>query len=431
MEKVPGSGPKVARKDRRESDRVRQMLDARRAAGREHPIRWPERLGKTDLVRPDGPLVWIHVATEKIALDFLQLIERMRLERDELNFLITTEKYSAKNPLAGQLTGTCFHQFLPLEDGHGLAQFLDHWKPDTCIWADRDLRELVFEAIAKNNIPLFMVNASFSDDDQHRLRWFPGAARKAFNQCECILAIDGRSAHNMKRLGVDADRIEILGYMHEGAPPLDCVQSERDKIAAFLAARPIWLAAGIAEAEEELVLSVHKHVSRRSHRLLLILVPDDKTRGPKLAADLEHDGWTVGLRSAGQTPEQDTQIYVADLAREMGLWFRISPVSFIGCSLFPNTGKPRNPYQATALGSAVLHGPERGVFAGIYDRLHTAGAAREVACEKSLADELEILLAPDKVAEMARAAWEVSTSGAEVTDRLCTLVFENLDARGI
>jgi 3-deoxy-D-manno-octulosonic-acid transferase len=39
------------------------------------------------------------------------------------------------------------------------------------------------------------------------------------------------------------------------------------------------------------------------------------------------------------------------------------------------------------------------------------------------------LLSPDRAAEMARRAWEITSAGSEVTDRVIELVAQSLDER--
>ena len=64
------------------------------------------------------------------------------------------------------------------------------------------------------------------------------------------------------------------------------------------------------------------------------------------------------------------------------------------------------------------------------DRLERAGAARQVTDANQLGQAVETLLAPDKAALMAQAAWQIETSGADVTDHIITLVTARLDDEG-
>ncbi len=59
---------------------------------------------------------------------------------------------------------------------------------------------------------------------------------------------------------------------------------------------------------------------------------------------------------------------------ELGLFYRLSPIVFVGGSLVHHGGQ--NPIEAIKLGAAVLHGPHVGNFDDIYRALDGAGGAR-------------------------------------------------------
>jgi len=147
-----------------------------------------------------------------------------------------------------------------------------------------------------------------------------------------------------------------------------------------------------------------------------------------LAEALQADGWAFGRRTAGAAPGVDAQAYLADTMGELGLWYRLAPVSFVGGSLDSIGG--HNPFEPAALGSAILHGPHVANFADIYRRLTEAGAARLVSSPETLAEAVGALLSPDRAAEMAHAAWGVVSSGAEAVDRAVEVVLEHLPANG-
>lgn len=417
--------------------RARQMLETRLAEGREHKQRARERLGEASQARPDGLLLWLHGEDEKRAFDLIHLIARLRVETDDLSYLVTTGSYDPGERLAELLPGHCLHQYLPYETGPGMGRFLEHWRPDLVLWGAPDLPLAVLQALEGAGPPVFWINAAMPDEAQNRLRWFPGQASAALGRVGAILAADGRSATNLRRLGVPAERIDVTGPLQEGAPPLPCPAHERDTLAALLAARPVWLAAGVNAREMPIVLGAHARAARRSHRLLLILVPENLATGEALAESFERDGWVTALRSTQEDPVREIEIYVADLPDELGLWYRLAPVAFLGGTLARDgtlarngqarNGQARDPFEAAALGAALLHGPRTGSHAHAYERLGDAGAARLVRGESELARELDYLMAPDKAAEMARAAWEVTTAGAEVTDRVCAMILGALD----
>jgi hypothetical protein len=141
---------------------------------------------------------------------------------------------------------------------------------------------------------------------------------------------------------------------------------------------------------------------------------------------LQSDRWRFNRRTAGEMPDAEANVYLADTMGELGLWYRVAPTSLVGGSLQPIGG--HNPFEPAALGSAILHGPFVTNFVDIYQRLTEAGAARLVTGPDTLAEAVHELMNPDKAASMAHAAWEVVSQGAEVTDRALDAIFDRLDA---
>ena len=83
--------------------------------------------------------------------------------------------------------------------------------------------------------------------------------------------------------------------------------------------------------------------------------------------------------------------------------------------------------EAAALGSAILHGPRTGTLGPVFGRLGAARATRAVASANDLGDALGDLLAPDRAARLAQAAWAVASDGAEVTEGILTRIRKILD----
>lgn len=408
--------------------RAERRLSREIAAHRESGERGPERLGVTPIARPDAPLVWIHVGNETEAMGIPEVVDRLHEERDDLAVLISTARHGPDELFASRLPPDVILQHAPYDIGPGAIAFLEHWRPDVAVWADNSLNPGLIEATHAASVPLFLVDARVPE--RPGWRWLPGLRRALLRRFTHVLAGDKRAAAGLAALGVPAGRIEATGFLQEGTAPLPCSQAERDSLAEILAARPVWLVAGATPKEARRVADVHRNAIRRSHRLLLVIVPDDEANGPTLAEWLEGEGWVTGLRSRDDDPEPDVEVFVADLPDELGLWYRLSPLALIGGTL-GGDGPVRNPYEAAALGSAVLFGPHTGMWRESFERLHEVGAARAVNGVADLTLAVETLLAPDKVAAMAAAAWEVTTSGAEATDRVVDLVMDALDAQGV
>ena len=329
-------------------------------------------------------------------------------------------------PPPPRLRGAAVWQTLAPEGGVEAERFVRHWAPDCCLWSGGAPNAALLGAASAAGVPLFLVDADESDLEVSGLGWLPSLRGNGFAQFDVALARDEAAARRLRRLGMAADRISVIGPLQEGSGPLPCDEAEFGAFSELLATRPIWLAAMTQPAEVPCVLQAHRAALRLAHRLLLILVPDRPEDGDAAAADIAAAGFLAARRSTSERPDDATQVYLADTRGEMGLWYRLAPVTFMASSLDPGHGG-RDPYEAAALGSAVIYGPNAGQHLDSYSRLVAGGAARMAGDVAGLSAVLSHLIAPDRAATMAQAGWQIVSDGAEVTDRITDLVLDTLD----
>ena len=89
-------------------------------------------------------------------------------------------------------------------------------------------------------------------------------------------------------------------------------------------------------------------------------------------------------------PDGATDIYIVDTVGELGLFYRVAPLVFMGGSLVPHGGQ--NPIEPGKLGAAILHGPHIGNFIDVYAALDEAGGASLAQDAKELAQTASDLL---------------------------------------
>jgi 3-deoxy-D-manno-octulosonic-acid transferase len=403
-----------------------RKLRERLAEGKEDPARIDERRGIAGRPRPDGPLIWFHAASVGESVALLELVRQLLDDHDTLSVLVTTGTVTSASIMADRLPDGALHQFLPLDARPFVRRFLDHWRPDIAVWTESELWPALICETKARGIPMVLLNARMSKASHDRWRFLRGMARSLLSRFDRALVQDGLTEIYLRRLGLPIDRMEVTGTLKEGAAALPVRTSELETMRAEIGGRPVWVAASTHPGEEERVLEAHRIVLRTNPRLLLILVPRHPDRGDEIASLLEADNWAFTRRSAGEGPEAEAPVYLADTMGELGLWYRLAPVSFVGGSWEPIGG--HNPFEPAALGSAILHGPYVTNFVDIYQRLTEARAARLVSAPQTLAEAVDDLLSPDRAAAMAHAAWEVVSAGADVTERAKNVILDMLDA---
>ena len=117
---------------------------------------------------------------------------------------------------------------------------------------------------------------------------------------------------------------------------------------------------------------------------------------------------------------------MAEDSAELGLWYRLASVTYMGGTLTRGGESPRHPFEPAGLGSAIVHGPHPSAHAAEWQALDRAGGARRIYAAGALPSAIEDLSAPDAAARLARAAWEVATAGAEITRRIADAILSDL-----
>jgi len=375
--------------------------------------------------RPDGPLIWAHAADPDRIPALTQLAVRAEGQRPGLHMLLT---HVDERDMPDRLPGNIIPLIVPRDSPGDSHEFLAHWRPDVGVWHTGHLRPTLLSAARQAEVPMILVDATEDGFVETRLPWARRVDRAALMTFERLYAHSANAGRRLARIGADPDRIEVTGRLQEGGAALPCNEETRTDMAETLATRPIWMAAMIEPDEFPTVIEAHRQAIRVAHRLMLILVPRSPDDGDDMAASLREQGMRFIRWSDGGYPEETTQVLVADTYGEMGLWYRLSPVTFMGSSLTAGHGG-RDPYEPAALGSAILYGPNVSRYIQSYSRFARAGAARIVRDASTLSAAVLRLNAPDQAAIMAQAAWEVATEGAEVTDKVLERLDEILDRR--
>lgn len=405
-----------------------RKLASRLAEGKEDPDRIDERRGIAAIPRPAGELLWFHAASVGESLSLLDLIEALIDERPDLNVLITTGTRSSADLLERRLPDQTIHQFVPLDARPFVQAFLDHWKPDVAVWTESELWPSLIHETRERGIPMLSINTRMSKASYSKWIKIRGAARALLGKFDLFLAQDQITVKHLKRLGAAPSKVRVNGSLKESNGALPHDEEMRQDISVALETRPVWLAASTHPGEEAMVAQAQRIARRTAPRLLLIIAPRHPERGPQIAETLRKEGWRVGLRSEGAQPDAVMDIYVADTLGEMGLWYRIAPLNFLGGSLVAIGG--HNPFEPAALGSAIIHGPHTANAEEIYDRLDEAEGAKLVKDAKGLSEAVIELLEPHKSAAMAHAAWEISSQGAQAAETAIIEINAALDRAG-
>ena len=362
--------------------------------------------------RPDGRLVWLHAGAGNGGGALPPLV-RALLEGSPCDAVLVTMP-------GGPALRDAICVPPPADTPESATAFLDHWRPDACIWLDDPLMPVLLHVAGGRGLAMMLADAR--EPQVRGQHVWPGVLRQALAGFRHVLVRNAEAERMFVKAGVAAARVRVTGLLERQSPALAINEAERVAMARAIGTRPVWLAAAVPEAEDDAIAAAHLSAMRLAHRLLMIVVPDDPQRGTELADRLRRQyGLDTVCRSRDEEPVEEAQAYIADTEGEIGLWYRLAPVTYLGGTLL-GSGPLRRPSEAAAMGSAILHGLADGGSAPEIAQLREAGASRVVPSAADLGDAVGDLLAPDRCARLARAAWATFSAGAEATAQTVALV---------
>jgi 3-deoxy-D-manno-octulosonic-acid transferase len=320
--------------------------------------------------------------------------------------------------VAKRFPADIIHQYVPYDSPRYVARFLDHWRPSLALFIESDLWPNLILSSAARRLPMVLINGRMSHRSFPRWRRFNGT----------ISALLGRFDVCLAQSQIDAERFAALGgrnvittgnlKLDVPAPPADAAKLER--LMSVTRGRPIIVAASTHPGEEDLLVATHRTLAGYFPSLLSVVVPRHPDRGEAIARSIGATGLRVGLRSRGELPTAAIAIYVADTMGELGLFYRLAPIVFMGGSLVPHGGQ--NPIEAVKLGASIVHGPHVFNFTDVYEALDGAGGARRADTPEALVSQLGHLLADRPARETSVAA------STRVVEQLCGALERTLTA---
>ena len=406
---------------------INRHLARRLREGKEDPIRISERRGYPTRPRPPGRLVWIHAASVGESMSALTLIEGLLAEDEALNVMLTTGTVTSAKLMAKRLPKRAVHQYVPVDQLKAVRNFLDHWHPDLAIWVESEFwPNLVLETY-EMAIPMVLVNARISENSAKRWRRAEGLIRAMLGCFDLCIAQSLPDAGRLGTLG--ADNVTWVGNLKSAAAPLPADERELDRIGRAIEGRPRWLAASTHQGEEVMIAGVHKALAERFPNLLTIIVPRHPERGEEIRDALRRGGPAISRRAGMEPITPKTEIYLADTLDELGVFYRVAGIAFIGGSLVAHGG--HNPLEAARLDCAILFGPHMENFEESVSALTEAGAAVQVASAKALEKILAQLLSDERqVAHQAATGLRLTTEGEQIRQALVDKIMPYLEPGG-
>ena len=370
-------------------------------------------------------IIWVHAVSVGEVMAALPLLKKLREKYPSKNITLSTITDSGqKVGREGAPEGTSV-VYLPFDIPFILRTVLRRFKPELLITIETELWPNIFKIFKEHGIPVILLNGRISGNSFKGYKKIFFFMKRVLAHVDLFCMQSELDAERIRSLGVERDRIKVLGNFKFDTKPPSAIPEWAERISG-----PVLIAGSTHEGEEELIMSVYRELKKDFFDLNLIIAPRHPERFQGVEDLLRSKGLSFIKRSEFRTSNPLTpplekvggggfsepqflkgEIILLDTVGELSAVYGIADIAIIGKSYKGYGGQ--NPLEPAYWGKAIVCGPHMENFPFIRD-FYSQGASLE-ANEESLYSALRgLLYSPEKVRKMGDKAKEIymKNSGA-------------------
>lgn len=253
-------------------------------------------------------------------------------------------------------------------------------QPDVVVQMEGELWPEHLQQARVHGVPVFLVNARFSDGTYSRYSRYESVAKWIFGY---VTKIGVCSEENLKRfldVGVDRQKLQFTGNLKFDIDVPTVTAEEKVDLKRELGISEnanIILGSSTWPDEEDMLIRCLRILKKSStEKWSLVIVPRHAERRQEIINLLKRSDFSWHQRSKGPA-EHVVDICLADTTGELTRLTSISDIAFIGKSLFKNRGG-QSPLDAAAYGVPIVYGDKMRNFVSICRSLESIGGATKV-----------------------------------------------------
>jgi len=361
-----------------------------------------------------GGIIWVHAVSVGEVLATLPLLKRLMESYPSRTIILSTITDTGQRIAMERAPEGIRVVYLPFDVPLILKSVCKTVKPQILITIETELWPNIFRVFKKNRASVMVLNGRISENSFRGYRRISFFMKKVFSYVDIFCMQSEIDAERIKNLGVDEERIKVLGNFKFDTKPSSGIP-DWTKIVK----KPIIVAGSTHEGEEELITFVYNELKKDFPDLNLIIAPRHPERFKDVEDMLGSKGYSFVNRSSlnAQSSEHSTlrgEIILLDTVGELSAIYGIADIAIIGKSFRGYGGQ--NPLEPAYWSKPIVFGPHMENFPFSKD-FQREGAAIQVQ-EGCLYPELrQLLLFPEKAKEMGLKAKKIYMKNTGAVER--------------
>lgn len=374
----------------------------------------PKLLGYTPRRMGDAPCIWLHA----VSVGEVNLLESTLAElaaRQPAIELVVSTTTKTGFDLAQRKYGDTYKVFYcPLDFSWAVQWAIRRVRPTLLVLAELEFWPNLISAAKQHGAGVAIINGRLSENSfrgYQRVNWL---VRRVLQHIDLIAAQDETTAKRFRSLLSEASdsKRPTPAVVVSGSLKYDGAETNRANarteslrlLAGFSAGSTIWLTGSTQAPEEEMAIRIFGKLVDQHSNLRLVIVPRHPERFDDVARQLDSSGLSWRRRSELTEPVQpqpptsshQSSILLVDTIGELGAWWGMAEIGFVGGSFGDRGGQ--NMIEPAAYGVATCFGPNTWNFRDIVASLLGAGGAEIVEDEAALEAFVARCLAEPKYA---------------------------------
>ncbi len=391
----------------------------------------PQKLwGQLPLRKGAEPCVWFHAVSVGEVNLIATLIQQFERDRPDVKCLITTTTNTGFE-LAKKKYPMHTVDYCPLDLSWAVRRAMARVRPSLLVLVELEIWPNLIQAAGSAEVPVAMVNGRMSDRSfrgYYRLRWL---MKFVFRKFSLLAVQDSTYRERFVQLGARLPQVTVTGSLKFDGAETDRNNAQTKRLRELVGIQEksrVFLAGSTLEGEERLAIDAYQALVTEYPDLCLIIVPRHPERFEEVAELLNESGLAWARRqNLDGSPNSDVRVLMVDTVGELGAWWGVADIAFVGGSMADRGGQ--NMIEPAAYGAAVSFGPNTANFRDVVQQLLSQQAARVVHDREELTEFLrQCLRNPLEANRMGQRAQQLVRENLGATERTFQLLDSLLSA---
>jgi len=302
-------------------------------------------------------LIWFHSSSLGEFEQAKPIIEKLKKAKD-VNVLITFfspsgYENSKKYPYADLIA------YLPFDTIFNTKRFISITNPSLVVIMKYDIWPNIINALNKNNIPVYLVDATMLRTSARKLPLIKTFHKIIFEMFDKILTVSNSDAEEFKDFGLSADKIKAVGDTRFDRVYQRSLFAKDKKLinANVLNGKKVFVTGSTWEQDEEVIIPAFLKLNRYDENVLLIIAPHEPIILHLEKIENEFSGKLNTIRFSYLNNYNGEQVIIVDSIGILLTLYAYADLAFVGGSYKQNV---HNVLEAAVYGIPVLFGPKIG-----------------------------------------------------------------------